>query len=191
VEDITNVVAVVSVIKLILQNKKFTPDAALALTQMTDNNFARVSGEMEKLCALYDSKPTIEKADVESTVSKTEKYQVFELSTAAFKKDIKKLDAILETLSTDTDDYAIFGNLLSVCRRLFYIKNSPLKPTDLAKSLGVHPFSIISALRDAKQVTADAAKRIYRCALDLEYDIKSGKVLANRATVLLIGEILQ
>ncbi|MDR0462477.1 MAG: hypothetical protein LBG88_04085 [Christensenellaceae bacterium] len=179
------------VVKMIMQNKKFTSDAATTIARAVDNNFSRVSGEMEKLLCYYDNKETIDATDADAIITKTEKYQVFELSNALLKRDSKKIGAVLEHLAqSDVDDYALFASLLGFCRRLFYVTNSKLQSGDLAKTLGVHPYAVISTQRDSKWIPPAVALRLYECALELEHEIKSGKILANRATVILVGQML-
>ena len=179
------------VVKMILQNKKFTYDAAVGLARACENNYSRVAGEVEKLTCYCDDKATIDIPDVDKIVTKTERYQVFELSTALMKTDIVKVNVVLQNLeSCDVDEYAVFASLLTFTKRLFYITNSRLSDGELAKHLGVHPYAIISTRRDGKWVDAKLSRQIYERALDYEFQIKSGKVLANRATVMLIGEMM-
>ena len=178
------------VVRMILQNKRFTPEAALVLAQACENNFASVSGEIEKICAFFE-KEKIDAADVGQIVTKTEKYQVYELSNALIKKDAAKAERILDTLlQIGVDEYAIFGNLLAFARRLFYAKASPQPDAAVAAFLGVHPYAITALRRDGRNISNEKAADIYRDALDLEYQIKSGSVGAGRAAVLLTGKML-
>jgi DNA polymerase-3 subunit delta len=178
------------VVRMILQNKKFTPDAAVMLARVCENNFAAVSNEMEKAMAFYHDKSAIDREDIAQIVSKTEKYQIYELSNAIMKKDTAKAVEILQTFTLlGVDEYAVFGNLVAFCRRLFYAKTSPQPDAAVAAFLGLKPYAVTFVRRDGR-ITAEKAADIYAKALDLEYQIKSGKILAGRAAVLLTGAFL-
>jgi len=173
------------VIRMIMQNKEFNQETAAKLARMCENNFSSVSNEMQKLLA-YGSLDNIE-----GIVTKTEKYQTYELSNALIKKDAVKSERILDTLNASgVDDYAVFGGLVSFARRLFYCKASPLSDAELSKVLGCNPYAVTATRRDSRNVTMALACKIYETALELEYKIKSGKILTSRATVLLAGAML-
>ena len=177
------------VVRMILQNKRFTPDAAIVLARACENNFSAVSNEMEKICAYFEGEK-IDAADVGQIVTKTEKYQVYEFSNALIKKDSAKAEKILDTLLlSGIDEYAVFGSLLAFTRRLFYARACTLPDAAVAGFLGVHPYSITALRRDGRGITKERAADIYAEALDLEYQIKSGKIAAGRAAVLLAGSI--
>lgn len=180
------------VVRLITQDKRFTFDAATAIARACENNYGRVAGEVEKLVLYYDTKSQITLDDVNAVITKTEKFQSYELGGALLKRDKAKAEAILNYLSlSGADDYMVFGGLVSVARRLFYITNAKAADSDLAKHLDVKPFAIFSTKRDARDIKPESAKRIYRTALELELGIKSGKLLAGRAAILLVGEFLR
>jgi len=173
---------------MIMQNKKFSQEMASMLARICENNFASVSNEVQKLDAYCDNSVT--KRDIDTIVNKTEKYQAYELGNALLKRDVNQANRILENLlSNDMDEYAVFGSLLSFSRRLFYAICSGLTDAELAKFLGVHPYAVTATRRDGKWIGKDRAIQIYERALDLETQIKSGKILAERATVFLVREM--
>ena len=181
------------VMRLVLQNKRFTPPAALLLARASENNFAMVSAEIQKAESFFDpvAHPQITDADLSTLVTKTEKYQVFELTDAILKRDLPRVRRILDFLlpNDEGDAYGVFGLLNTFARRLFYAKSSRLTDADLGKHLGVHPYAITVIRRD-KSITEKAAAAAYEAAIDLEYQIKSGQILAPRAVPLLIGALL-
>lgn len=178
------------VVRLIMQNKKFTQGAAVTLARACENNYAAISGEIEKLTA-YKIDGEITENDVDEIVTKTEKYQIYELFNALLKRDRAKITTIIENLgSTGVDEYAVFGGLVAFARRLFYSKQSTRPDTEIAKHLGVNPYAITALRRDARHITPEQSTKIYENALEYEYQIKSGKILGNRAVILLVGEFL-
>jgi len=179
------------VVRMILSGKKLTQDAAVYLAGACENNYARVSQELEKAVNYFKDKPAIDRTDIEQIVTKTESFQIYELSNALLKKDSARADKILQNLvESGIEDYAIFGSLVAFLRRLFYVVTSPQPDGVLAGYLKVHPYAVTSTRRDARGVSRDKAARIYADALDLEYQIKSGKISAKHAVVLVMGSLL-
>jgi len=178
------------VVKMILQNKKFNPTTAGILARECENNYSSVNNEMQKLDA-YVGDRNVTENDIAEIVTRTIKNQVFDINNYLLKRDDKKAWAVIDNLTAQgVDDYAVFGNLLSMARRLFYSKMSPRADGDLAKIMAVHPYSIISTRRDAKHISPERATAIYKLALDLEYQIKSGRVAPNRAIQMLARSYL-
>jgi DNA polymerase III delta subunit len=177
------------VVKLIKRAGSFTDDGAVLLARICDNNYAAVSNEIEKLLSLFPNKK-IEVADINATVTKDEKYQIYELANAVLKRDRKKVAELLDNFQNgDTDDYAVFASLVSFARRLFYIKcAAPTAP--LATFLGVHPYAVTVTKRDSGQITPARATEIYRLALQLDFEIKSGRIYAAPATHLIVAAFL-
>ena len=179
------------VVRLIMQNPKYPEITAIALARACENNFSQISNEMQKLDAYYIDKSTLELADLADIITTTVKYQVFELSNALLKRDAERARNIFEYLEMGgTDDYSVFAMLMSFARRLFFARASLLHDADLAKYLGVHPYSVTILRRDKNINTARAA-RIFESAIDLEYQIKSGKILPARASLILAGQITE
>ena len=196
------------VVKLIMQNKKFGAESAGALCKMCECNYANVANEMAKLEAFYTDKAAISVADIEAIVTKTEKYQVYELSNALLKRDRARVGAIIESLDQHgVDAYAVFGSLVAFCRRLFYACCSKAEAGVIASVLGCNPYAIIATRREGNWLSvssqnhilkvdfaptpkAPTPRAIYERALDLEWQIKSGRIAAERATVLLAGLFL-
>jgi len=179
------------VVRMIMQNKKFPNHSAVMLARLCENNFSAVSNEMEKLIAYHMNKETIEPADINEMVNKTEKFQIYELSNIILKRDPMAIQKVLQSLfDNGVEEYAIFGSLLSFARKMFYAKNSQLRDGDLAKVLDVHPYGITSLRRDSRHIDNLQATEIYDYALSLEHQIKSGKVLAERAIMMLTKVML-
>jgi len=178
------------VVRLIMNTKRFTADAAALLAGACENNYARVNNEIIKLTNHYHNNSVIQRADVDAIVTKTESYQVYELSNALLKKDAAAAEKILQNLqNSGVEDYAIFGNLVSFARRLFYALHSPLSDSALAAHLKGHPYGITATRRDGRHLR-DRIMTIYSHALELEHRIKSGKIHAQHAIVLLAGAFL-
>jgi DNA polymerase III delta subunit len=178
------------VVRMICQNKKFAPAEADYLATICADNYSAVNNETEKLTAYVGNRDRVTRADIDETVTKTDKYQIYELSNAILRRDIARAHAVFDALSnTDIDDYAVFASIASFARRLFYAKTSQKPDGEIAKFLGVNPYAVTATRRDARGITQPAACEFYRGALELEYGIKMGKLSAPRAVVLLLGAL--
>ena len=173
------------VVRLIMQDKRFDLVNATMLARMCECNYSRVNNEMQKIIAngCFNN--------IEQVVTKTEKFQVYELANAVIKRDATRAQKILDTLTqSGMEDYAIFGNLVAFARRLFYCVTSKAPDAEVAKFLGVNPYAVTATRRDARSATKMTVCEIYERALELEYQIKGGYINAGRACVLLVGAML-
>ena len=161
-------------------NKKITPEAANLLCNYCAHMYSRIDGELNKLSNYFES-DSIGVDEINQIVTKTTEYQVYELSNAICSGNIARAEEILRTLQDQgVEDYAIFGNLVSSLRRIFY---SLTCKSDVSSVLGCSPYAVNYARRDYRQLTSKIAK-LYNYALDLEYQIKSGKISVHNAIVL-------
>ena len=165
-------------------NKKITPEGANLLCNYCANLYSRIDGELNKLVNFFAEKEIIGIDEINAIVTKTQEYQVYELSNAICSGQLQRAEEILRTLQDQgVEDYAIFGSLVSSLRRIYYsiVTKSPNEA--VATVLGCSPYAVNYARRDYKALTSKIA-RLYAHALDLEYKIKSGKISVHNAIVL-------
>jgi DNA polymerase III delta subunit len=164
--------------------KKITPDAANLLCNYCANLYSRIDGELNKLVNFFAEKEILGTDEINAIVTKTQEYQVYELSNAICGGNLQRAEEILRTLQDQgVEDYAIFGNLVSSFRRTFYSLSTRSQNEAVAQVLGCSPYAVNYARRDYKALTTKIA-RLYNSALDLEYQIKSGKISVHNAIVL-------
>jgi len=164
--------------------KKITPDAANLLCNYCANLYSRIDGELNKLVNFFAENDSIGTDEINQIVTKTQEYQVYELSNAICGGNIARAEEVLRTLQDQgVEDYAIFGNLVSSFRRIFYSLSTKSPNEAVAQVLGCSPYAVNYARRDHKALAPRIAK-LYNYALDLEYQIKSGKVSVSNAIVL-------
>ena len=166
-------------------NKKITPDAANLLCNYCANLYSRVDGELNKLVNFFAEQDSIGTQEINQIVTKTAEYQVYELSNAICAGNVTRAEEILRTLQDQgTEDYAIFGNLVSSFRRIFYSLTTKAANEAVAAVLGCSAYAVNYARRDYRNLTPKIAQ-LYKSALDLEYQIKSGKISIQNAIFLL------
>lgn len=163
--------------------KTVTGAAAGLLAQYCQNNYARINNEIIKLTNLCDA---IDVKDVEEFVVRGEDFQIYELGNLVCKGDVSGAQKILCHLRNNGfDEYAIFGNMVSMFRRLYYSLCTKASNDSVAAVLKCSPYAINFARRDNRHLTPRIAE-IYKQALEMEYKIKSGKIAPHAAVELTV-----
>ena len=166
-------------------NKKITQAAATMLCEYCDNTYARIDGELNKIINFFADKQTIDTDDIGAVVTKPIEHQIYELANSICTNSFERSEQILVVLQqSGTDDYAIFGGLVSAFRRLFYSLTTTADREVVASVLGCNPFAVHYARRDNAHLVAKISN-LYAYALDLEYQIKGGKISTENAIILL------
>jgi DNA polymerase-3 subunit delta len=170
--------------------KKITPAAANLLCNYCGNLYSRIDGELNKLVNFFAESESLDVNEINQIVTKTQEYQIYELSNAVCGGNIGKAEEILRTLQDQgVEDYAIFGNLVSALRRVYYSLSCKAPNNEVAAVLGCSPYAVNYARRDYKHLTTKISA-LYSYALNLEYEIKSGKVSVYNAVVVLLGHCI-
>jgi len=173
--------------KLIVNNiakhgKKINRDAVGLIIEFCESNYSQIDSELNKIVN-YFTNITITADDVKQVINKPFSYKIYELSNAICRGDLTEAEKMLQSFDGQ-DEYMIFASLVGSFRRLWYSLQTFINEEQVATVLGCKPFAVKIARRDNKHLE----KRItdtYKYALDLEYQIKSGKVGINNAIVLL------
>jgi len=155
--------------------KKITPIAATLLAKSAGHDYGAVDNELKKLVNFFWDKDTLDVEHVNEVVTKTVDYQLWELGNVINKGDLKLASQMLETLRGSNEDYAIFGSLISMYRRIYYAVNTNAEPAKVAALFKCNPFAITAARRDNKSSAAKMTEK-YKKILNLEHDIKSGRL---------------
>jgi len=179
-----NIVTKLIANQLAAAGKKISYEAADLLARYCGNIYARVDNEITKLCNYFDNLPLIDAPQVAQICSKTEDYQTYELAQAICAGKVSESDKILSALqAAGVDEYLIFANLVSAFRRIFYSLTCKSDTQTMAAFLGCSPYAVQYARRDNKHLTEKIAA-LYNYILELEYQIKSGKISVENALVL-------
>jgi len=165
--------------------KNISEAGAAELAKYCNNNYSRIDNEITKLVNCVDA-PIIDAKDIQALVTKQEQeLPVYEYGNMLAKGNLAEAGRMLASLRTaGTDEYAIFGGLVSQFRRLYYSLSTTCENERVAKTLGCSPYAIMYARRDNRHLT-DKITDIYHFALDLEYKIKSGQLSVESAVELL------
>ncbi|MEG1613036.1 MAG: DNA polymerase III subunit delta [Clostridia bacterium] len=179
-------------VKEVAQSRNIDIDdkAILLLSKFTDCNMMRVLKEVEKLVAYCDGKK-ITVNEVELLVTPDNEYSIFKLTDAL--KDGNNFEALTvlnSMLSKGTKPSVIISTLSGNYRRMFEAKVSSLDVNELAKVLGVKPYAITLARKQAEKYTQIELKKFNDTLHELEFLFKSGQTdereALQRAMLMLI-----
>lgn len=165
-----------------------TQDAIMLLIEFCGNDQMRINSEMSKL--LFCGKKDLTVDDIKKQVKKSDEYSIFEITTALSNgngdKAIKLMKKMLETM----DFPVILGLISAHYRRILYAGLSEGTNAEIAKHLGVKEFAIAKAKTVAKSLSPTKILKISNLILDVDYDIKSGKMNAENAMYYLVFQIV-
>lgn len=165
---------------------QITRDAANYLVEATGGYYTLIDNELNKFLAYYADLPVWEVKHIQPYLTKTLDYQIYELGAAILAHNVTASTNILSWLiSSNTNEYMIFGGVLAQMRRAYYATASKDDINVVGKMLGCSPYAIKYARRDYG-ANASAVKNCYARMLELEYQIKSGQTTVMTALDALI-----
>lgn len=168
------------------ENKKISLSAVNLLVDFCGNDLLRIKNELTKL---LNYKNEIDDDDIKKLVKKSDDFSIFEISTALTygqgDKAIKLMNKMLETMEFPV----ILGLISSHFRRMLYAVLSDATPDEIANNLGVKGFAISKARTLAKNLKPMQILKINNIILDVDYDIKMGKMAVDNAMFYLVFKI--
>lgn len=177
--------------KLKKSNKKISVDASKLLIEKCNNNLSKLSNEIVKLIAYNYEQEIIDINSVENVVKADEDYQVFALmNLLAEKKGDSALKMLIQMLEAKEDLNALLGIIYSNFRRIFLTKSSGMSDAEIAKQIGVKPYSITKARQHSNKFPIVTLKKIMYLCQKLDYQIKTGEISSLNALYILVFSIL-
>ena len=165
---------------------QITRAAADYLVEATGGYYTLIDNELTKFLAYYQDVPVWDVPHLQPYLTKTLDYQIYELGAAILAQQVTAATKILAWLmSSNTNEYLIFGGLVSQMRRAYYATASSADMNILGKMLGCSPYAIKYSRRDYG-ANPMAVKNCYARILELEYQIKSGQMTVPAALDALI-----
>lgn len=165
---------------------QITRDAANYLVEATGGYYTLIDNELNKFLAFYQDLPVWGVEHLQPYLTKTLDFQIYELGAAILAHQVTAAAKILAWLySTNTNEYAIFGGVVSQMRRAYYATASTADINVVGKMLGCSPYAIKYSRRDYG-ANAAAVKACYARILELEYQIKAGQTTVTAALDALI-----
>lgn len=124
---------------------------------------------IEKLSVLDEITPDVITDIVEPNPSEN----VFNLLDAALRGDVKKVSDMIAVLQRTQDPYMTFGLLSGQAFQLVALANSSKPSSELASTIGAHPYALSKLAPHAKAFGKSGTKKIVRIFADTDVAMKS------------------
>jgi len=159
---------------------KIHPQASAMMSEYLGAELSKVANELDKMMLNVPKEREISVADIQNNIGISKDYNVFELNTALGKRDIFKVNQIIDYFDANPKSNPIpvvMGSLYAYFTKILKYHYLPDKSQQAAaKVLGVHPFFV----KDYEVAARNYAplKLFYVVGYLKEYDLKSKGVNA-------------
>lgn len=167
-------------------------EALSTLVDYVGGDLWRFSNEIEKL-ANYKKGGEVELEDVELLVKPDLETDIFNTIDAfAFKNNQKSLNLIQEHLDQGDSPLYILSMINYQLRNLLNVKQLNQQGESFSaikQKTDLHPYVIKKSLKQCRQFSLEEIKKIYHQLLEVDLDIKTGKVDKEPALKSFIAEV--
>jgi DNA polymerase-3 subunit delta len=171
---------------------KISPQAAAMLSEYLGNDLSKIANELDKLVLNIAAGQEITLQLIQNNIGISKEYNVFELQSALTRKDVFKVNQIINYFEANPKANPIvlmLGNLNNFFSKVLayhYVKDKT--PQNLARELGVNPYF----LKDYDQAARayNLAKTFQVISYLREYDLKSKGVESNTGHGGLMKELM-
>lgn len=169
---------------------KIDADAASLMVRYCAQDAARMRTETEKLRLLLGDGGTVTCAVVEREIAKDVEYKIYELTQAASRRNFSAFSEILHDLmEKGYDEYAALSSLTSHYRTLYEISNMSGTDAEIAKALGVKPYSVQKNREAASRLGRARVEELYSRLYGLSAGARSGAYTKSGALLAAITKI--
>lgn len=159
------------------KNFQIEENAIKKLIEFTNSDMSKLSLELNKLINLKLFEKEIKLFDVEQNVTKSDEYQVFELTNALMQKNGDRAIYIVDDIIRGKKNInAILSLIFNHFRRMFYVKINSNNLSETAKLLQVKEYALIKIKEQSAGFSAMKLKDILYLCKNTDYLIKSGKI---------------
>lgn len=165
--------------------KEISPAVASRLSFTVGRDAALLRGEMEKLAAHARTRGAISGEDIQAVCIKSLEASVFDLVDHLVEGKVSQAFSLMENLMrTGGSRFGILAMVLRQYRILFHyklLKQGGATPQDIRSRLGIPPFAVDRAARQAGAYTLPQLRQALRLCLDTEFSVKSGRMAEEGA----------
>jgi len=171
---------------------RISQQATMMLSEYLGNDLSKIANELEKLMLNITAGQEITLELVQNNIGISKEYNVFELQTALGKKDVFKVNQIVNYFEANPKANPIvlvlgnLNNFFSKVLAFHYIKDRSQQ--NLARELGVNPFFVKDYEQAARSY--DYGKTMRIISYLREYDLKSKGVESNAEDGALMKELM-
>jgi DNA polymerase-3 subunit delta len=163
------------------RNYKISQQATFMLAEYLGNDLSKIANELEKLMLNIPPGSEVTLKQVQDNIGISKEYNVFELQTALTKKDVVKVNQIINYFEANPKGNPIvlvLGNLNNFFSKVLvyhYVKDK--SPQNVARELGISPYFVKDYEQAARSY--NYGKTVQVIGLLREYDLKSKGVDSN------------
>ena len=173
--------------------KDYEIDNALIkiIKEKCNNNYHRINNEIEKI-KLYKDDNKITKEDIDLLIKEDINVNIYDLTNAINKKDVKKAIKLFhELLKNNEDEIKILSSLANNYRLLMNIKNLVItyKDEDIIKKLKMHPYRLKMLKEQSNNYTTKDLVEIIKKLNQMDINIKSGLLEKRNAIEIFLLEL--
>ncbi len=166
--------------------------AAAMLAEAIEQDLRAADSELAKLAAYVNGERPITARDVALLTTYAAEPEVFAMVDALGRRDGTVALRLLHRLLDNDDPLRLFGMVVRQFRLLILAReylNGGGSPKEVGKAIGVHPFVGGKLAAQVGQFSLDQLEAIYRLLLELDADIKTGKMTDVLALDTLIARV--
>jgi len=167
------------------------PQAASSLAELVGTDKDAATQEIEKLLAYSGYRQPIEAADVNAvSLTSGEQGDFFALIDSLTAGNSARAMDMLEKLLLERELIVLFFSLVGHFRLLLQARElveTGRGDVDIAKELGIHPYRAEKLAAQARRFTMETLEAIYVRLLDLDEQIKTGKIEPDLAMEIFVA----
>lgn len=173
--------------------KKIRQNTAQYFLEQVDNSLLNIQNELEKLIAYTMGREEITKEDIDAVCSIQVTGQIFKmLDAVAGGKKAEAIRLYHDLLELKENPMSILYLLTRHFNILLQIKSCKQSGKgELAKKIGIPPFSVGKYQMQAKHFTQKNLKEMLTACIDTEYDFKRGNINDQIGVELLLTSFVQ
>ncbi len=171
---------------------EFEPKAAVLLASLVGEDIRLADQEITKLLTYVKFARPVRKEDVRQLTTDQLEGEIFDFVDALGNRDRKKALNEYHRLLADQDPQRIFGMIVRQFRLLLLsleILEHNGREAEITRRLKVHPYVSGKISSQARQFSQAQLDHIYHRLLDIDTDLKTGKMNVDLSIDLLIAEI--
>ena len=157
-----------------------------------NNNYHRITNEINKIKLYKEDNKKITKEDINVLIKKDLNINIYDLTNAINKKDIRKsLELFNDLLKNNEDEIKILGSLANNYRLLMNIKNlvTQYKDEEIIKKLKMHPYRLKMLKEQSNNYTKEEISKIINKLQKIDINIKSGLIDKKDALEMFLLEL--
>lgn len=165
--------------------KKISSNAVNTLIFMAGKELTRLAGEIDKLAAFVEDRTEISENDVKEIVAASLEYNIFELLNRLLEGDMaeaqRMTNSLLQGGQTAIGILAMLSRQLRQLAHVRYSSDAKEPLQRIQELLKLNPYAAKKIAQQCKARPAEVFRALYEHCVQLDYDIKSGRLRDSAA----------